>query len=82
MTHLENCFESARRNWIVVGLHVGHGSKRTVSPCEWKGLVIPVGVQVLLDRLGLFDLLNDGKDVVNAFDGGFGRIGLKFIPRP
>ncbi len=79
MTHLKDCFESTSSDWIVVRLHVGHGSERTISQCKLKGLIISGGVQILLDQFRLFDLLNDGEDVINAFDGSFGRIGPKFV---
>jgi hypothetical protein len=74
MAHLEDFFESTSSDWIIIGLHVGHGSERTISQCKLKGLIIPGRIQISLDQLRHFDLLDDGEDVINAFHGSFGRI--------
>jgi hypothetical protein len=79
VAHLEDFFESTSSNWIVIGLHLGHGSKRAISQCELKGLIIPGGIQILLDLVRLFDLLDDSEDVVEAFNGSLSRIGPKFV---
>ena len=66
MAHLEDFFESTSSNWIVIGLHIGHGSERTISQCELKGLIIPGRIQISLDQVRRLDLLDDGEDVGNA----------------
>ncbi len=79
MAQLEDFFESTSSNWIVVGLHVGHGSERTISHGELKGLIVPGRIQILLDQRRCLDLLDDSEDVVNVFHGSFGRISPKFV---
>ena len=81
MAQLEDFFEGTSSDWIVVGLHVGHGSERTISHGKLKGLIVPGRIQILLDQLRRLDLLNDSEDVVDAFHGSFGRISPKFVTR-
>ena len=63
MAQLEDFFEGTSSDWIVVGLHVGHGSERTISHGELKGLIVPGRIQISLYRLRRLDLLDDGEDV-------------------
>ena len=81
MAHLKDFFESTSSDWIVIGLHVGHGSKRAISQCKLKGLIIPGTIQISLDQVRRFDLFNNGEDVVDAFNGSLSRIGPKFVTR-
>ncbi len=81
MAQLEDFFEGMSSDWIVLGLHIGHGSKRTISHGELKGLAVPGRIQISLDRLRCLNLLDDSEDVVDIFHGSFGRISPKFVTR-
>ncbi len=79
MAQLEDFFEGTSSNWMVVGLHIGHGSERTISHGKLKGLIVPGRIQKLLDWLRHLDLLDDDEDVANAFHGSFGCISPKCV---
>ena len=81
MAQLEDFFEGTSSNWIVIGLHISHGSERTISHGKLKGFIIPGRIQIWPDQLRRLDLLGDGEDVVNAFHSSFGRISPKFVTR-
>ena len=63
MAQLEDFFEGTSSDWIVVGLHVGHGSERTVSHNELNGLVVPSRIQISFDRLRRLDLIYDSEQL-------------------